>query len=414
MTTSPQEKFLALLEQFDLHKQKIEGGSLWKVISGIVIGLLGLIGIGAFVWFNIANGPSVLFYFLLAVGLLLSVLGGTLAISGMSDEKFTQLNIRIQRLSSWGLTVAQVVLFLPVAAFSALFCYYMVMPELANDDIYACVTIGSMILFLAYGVYSLGSGPVAVGVQSIKSKFISRQSSVILESLSLACVFVAIVFLVGRLEGSVASLSLALVLALVSYFGFRVNMLDHAYSETRNRMDKLKWEAWRSYCKSATHGQACYSLSRRVASSSGGRDDGSEGLAAVLTAYRNLSELMDQSSSFSRRPVSFFGIKALCDVADARELRLSSSEGVLMGDRRIKCGNEILEMSDRDFFYATAKIFDGFVRMLDLNQKTKFADPPQRDGLGVQDNASSLPTNGEGKRSELRRCVNLSRMAPIS
>lgn len=413
MIGAPEEDFLELIEQFELHKEESRQESSTKLTCGMILASIGLIGLAVFIWFDIKDGISSLLYILLIGSLVVTVLGGFFAVSGMSDRAFTQMNIRIQRHSSLGTIAVQSILFLLVVALSAVFCIYVLMSELDGKEVSICVTIAAMLVFLTYGIYVVGSGPLSIGVQSLKSKFIARQSSVFFESLSLGCIFVAIVVVVARAGESVSSLSLALGLAVVSYFGFRVELLDRAYRETHEKMSELRWEAWRSYCQIADDERSVDSIPGIDSPPSGAHGGNCDYSFRVMTAYRKLSSLVHQAPAFSRRPVSFFGIKALCDLADARDLRLPSAEGVLVGKNRINCGNRILQMSEKEFLFATAKIFDSFVRMLDLNQNSKVADRARSDERGAKAGDVSAQSSEDFGGSELRKFTKWSKMNSV-
>ena len=281
---------------------------------------------------------------------LLIVAGMFLIISGLSGEQFRAVNIRVQRYGTVAAGWFQAAIFFLALACAAILSGVVAVDGILDVEFGVIIPLVAVMLFLIYGVYELGSGPITIGVSSIRQRFNFRRNSAVMETLSLGAVSVCFMVAMASMHDSPTSMALGALLALIGYFGFKMKILDDAFGETSRLFYAIRNSTWRHY-------QTLLSKTLSPKESSDAKYDS-------IDAYRNLLISMQRTPVFSRRPVSFFGLQILCRLADAREMGKREADWIFEEGSRRELAEGLLKMSDSEFSVASTLVFDALVDIL--------------------------------------------------
>lgn len=346
------EKLVTLLERFEFDREKPSAGSITLVVLGALSFGIGVFLIGGVVIWITKLDAGALSNILVAVGAILIALGLILIVFGLPDRGFRAVSSRMQKFGGVGTLIFQFVLLVLAAFCSFIICGLFLSEEIQAINWTVIVTCGAIELFCVYGIYTMGSGPINVGINSIRRKFSVRVFSAAIETAAFASVFACFCFAIGAIGDSWTGTALAVFLALVSYFSFKMKILDDAFNATSKLFFEIRNSSWRSF-------------------QDAGGDRAIESRRGVTDAYRELMAAMNQTPTFSRKPVNFFGIRALCLLADAKEIGVNSSDTIIIGEKRIEAGNDIINMPDKDFCFASAVVFDALTSMVGTTKSSK-------------------------------------------
>lgn len=367
------QKMMALLEDCEFNSDREKTRSIPKIVIGAIIGVIGIsAAVYAIGWLD-ADGSSLQRSVLLTSGSLFVVIAMFLSISGLSDRQFRAVNIKIQRYGTWAAAAFQTVMLLLILASALVLVPTVAKHGILETNLYILVPLTVVIMFLTYGIYELGSGPISIGITAIRRRFNCRRYSAVLETCAFGVILICFMVAMASTGESPMSLALGVLLALISYFSFKMKILDDAFNETFKLFHSVRNDSWRSY------------LAECAIESASDGDAVREAKYGMMNSYRDLLRSMHRTPVFSRRPVSFFGIYVLCQLADAREMGAGGVGWIFNEGRRAHRAREVLKMSDEEFALASAILFDALGTMVTARKNQSPGKKHRRRHRGVHE-----------------------------
>jgi len=343
----PWHTLVCLLEEFELRKEKPEKRSNWKVVVGLLLALIGTGGtVATLVLFSGDNSGST--WPLAFYGAFVFFIPGILLIaSGLSSKAFEEINRGVQRAVNGWITVAQVALVMISLIVTAIFVdmHYFSAGVSEETHLASYITYYSIVALIACLILITGMGPIDFGLINPRSGLRAKQRSIYCEIASLAVLVFISVAWVGWGTAGIA-LALSSLTALVAYMKYRHSRLDEAFSEAISKFDEIR--------------SAAIADIKQI-----NRRSSHVFVPTIYAKYRELHLRIVASPVIDRRKYKGFGLTALCQISDMRNLGESDSRKYIRGCDRIHYSDRCIALSDYDFAVGTAQVFDALIRMLD-------------------------------------------------
>lgn len=296
---------------------------------------------------------------------MLPILGGVfLIVRSLSREHFTAMQKVLER---WTWRV-ELVLRLMLVIMAASLAVFAVLAFLYDADPVIRVTILVSLVFMAAVAALLRDGQVALGLVAMQQRMRAAVISRWLDTIVLASGLVAPLIIAVELGIDGAAAILTLSIAVLGAHYQRARAFDRAVGELVVGFDAIRW---------AGH----------LALTSSGD------IPPFYRAVRNLQLRLARRPRALAPPFRWFGLEALCIVADARAMGMDSAGLSFRGPMRQELAEVVHSMSEHDFVAGTAQVFDALLQQVDRSPLRSRAGGDLREVLS----ARALPQPRAGR-----------------